>query len=81
MKKIFFSEVCDGITNGFYLELYNNKEAVLTGDAEIIELEDTVLKIKNRENIISISGENLKIINYSSTGLRIGGTISFIEFK
>ncbi len=79
-KKISVSEIPSGIISGFYIEIYSNNEAVLTGDCEIGELGETMLKIKNNEHTISFVGENLKIINYSSSGIRINGRIDQVIF-
>ena len=69
-----------GIGKGYYLEIFDGKEAVLTGDFEITELEETVLKIKCDEHSISFYGSGLEIINYSANGIRIGGVIKSLDF-
>lgn len=62
------------------MEFYSDCEAVLTGDAEIEELSDTVLKIKCDEHLVLFSGNNLEINNFSKNGIRIDGRIDSMEF-
>lgn len=69
-----------GIAGGYYMEFFGGKEAVLTGDFEIIEFEETVLRIKCNERRICFYGNDIKIINYSSDGIRIGGIIKSVDF-
>lgn len=69
-----------GIIGGFYIEFFSKNEAVLTGDVEIEKLSDMVLKIKYNEHHIMFSGKELEIKNFSSTGIRINGNITSMEF-
>ena len=64
----------------FYIEIFDKKEVVLTGDAEIFELGDSVLKLKIDEHRICFSGKNLKISCYTSDGIKINGDFERIEF-
>lgn len=80
-RKTRIFDLPDGFIGGFYIELFSDSEAVLTGDFEIAELSDSVLKIKCKEHLISICGNKLKIVDYSSTGIRIDGIIEEIMFS
>lgn len=80
-RKTQIFDIPNWFIGGFYLELFSGSEAVLTGDCEITELSDTVLKIKCNEHIISIYGNELKIIDFSSSGIRINGIIKEIMFS
>ena len=79
-RKTSILDIPKGFIRDFYLELFSDSEAVLTADCEITELSDTVLKVKCNEHIISICGSELKIIDFSSTGIRINGNIEEITF-
>lgn len=76
-----FSDFPPSIIGNYYIEIFGDKEIVLTGKTEIIELGETVLKIKCNEHRISLEGENIKIINYSYDGIRIKGIIKKVEFE
>ena len=58
----------------------NKKEIIFTGDAEITNLENTMLKIKNSEHTICFYGKDLKISSYTADGLIIKGSFEKIEF-
>lgn len=64
-----------------YIEIFGEKEAVLTGKNEIIELGETVLKIKCNEHRIRFEGEGLHILNYAYDGITLRGKIKKIEFE
>ncbi|MBQ4546167.1 MAG: hypothetical protein IJA17_03310 [Oscillospiraceae bacterium] len=53
---------------------------MLTGKSEIIELGETVLKIKCNEHRIFFEGESLRIVNYAYDGISIRGRLKKIEF-
>ncbi|MBR5309632.1 MAG: YabP/YqfC family sporulation protein [Oscillospiraceae bacterium] len=80
-KKALPFDIPFGFISGCYIELFGNKEAVLTGDCEIIELNDSVLKIRCGEHRISFVGEKLEVISYFSDGIRIGGVITSANFE
>lgn len=63
-----------------YIEIIGEREAVLTGKSEIIELGETVLKIKCNEHRIIFEGESLRIVNYAYDGISIRGRLKKIEF-
>ena len=73
-------EIPPEISMKYYIEIYSEGKAVLTGFGEIITYEDSVLKIRFGENEIVFSGRNLDIKNYSSEGMEISGKIEKIEF-
>ena len=77
-KKII--DVPDGILNGYYLEIISGKEAVLSGNVEVMELGETVLKIKCNEHAVAFYGEKLKIECYEADRIRVGGVLSEIRF-
>lgn len=68
------------LATDFYIEIFDKKEVVLTGDVEVTELENSVLKIKSNEHGISFYGKNLLISCYDSGGLKINGELEKIEF-
>ena len=85
MKKKFlklrkFVDFPPEFSKKYYMEIYSEEKAVLTGFGEIITYEDSVLKIKFGEKEIIFSGKNLDIKNYSSEGFEISGKIENIEF-
>ncbi len=85
MKKKFvgFRKSVDipiGITDDYYMEIYSDREIVLTGFGEIETLEDSVLKIKFGAQKIVFSGSKINISNYTSDGIKISGYINKIEF-
>lgn len=69
------------IQSGFYIELYSEKEIVLTGRVDVIELGESVLKLRYFEHRIEICGEKLFIAAYTPDGIRICGKIIKIEFS
>ncbi len=68
------------VNKGFYLEMFSEKEAVLTGDITVTELGDSVLMLRCGEHGINIYGKKLWIISYTADGIRVGGKIEKIEF-
>ena len=74
-------EVPAGIISGFVLEIYSGKEAVLTGKLDVLELGDTVLKLKCGEHEISFGGSGLNIVYYTNDGIKITGKISSVEME
>lgn len=68
------------IATDFYIEIFDRKEIVLTGDVEVTELEKTVLKIKSNEHGAAFFGEDIKVISYNADGIRINGKFEKIEF-
>lgn len=68
------------LATDFYIEIFDKKEAVLTGDFEVKELGNSVLKLKNSEHELIFTGKNLKISNYTADGIRINGDFEKIEF-
>lgn len=74
-------EVPPGIISGFVLEIYSGKEAVLTGKLDVLELGDTVLKLKCGEHEISFGGSGLNIVYYTNDGIKISGKISSVEME
>lgn len=74
-------EVPAGIISGFVLEIYSGKEAVLTGKLDVLELGDTVLKLKCGEHEISFGGSGLNIVYYTNDGIKISGKISSVEME
>lgn len=74
-------EVPAGIISGFMLEIYSGKEAVLTGKLDVLELGDTVLKLKCGEHEISFGGSGLNIVYYTNDGIKISGKISSVEME
>ena len=74
-------EVPAGIISGFVLEIYSGKEAVLTGKLDVLELGDTVLKLKYGEHEISFGGSGLNIVYYTNDGIKISGKISSVEME
>ena len=74
-------EVTAGIISGFVLEIYSGKEAVLTGKLDVLELGDTVLKLKCGEHEISFGGSGLNIVYYTNDGIKISGKISSVEME
>ena len=74
-------EVPAGIISGFVLEIYSGKEAVLTGKLDVLELGDTVLKLKCGEHEISFGGSGLNIVYYTHDGIKISGKISSVEME
>lgn len=69
------------ISGNYFIEIINNREVVLTGFFEIIELDKTVLKINCAEKNIVFSGNDIEIAEYSFDGFKIKGDIKNIEFK
>lgn len=74
-------EVPAGIVNGFVLEIYSGKEAVLTGDMEVVELSDSKIKLKYGKNEITFIGSGINIIYYTGDGIKIGGKITSVEME
>ncbi len=74
-------EIPMGIMSGYFMEIYSGDEIVISGDAAVIELSDSVLKIKCGSDFISFLGKNIKIDYYLSTGIKITGDFSSIEFS
>ena len=68
------------IVNGYYMEIFSNKEIVINSDAEITKLSDAVLKIKCGEHALAFYGKNIKIDQYSSSGIKLLGEFSSVEF-
>ena len=68
------------LATNFYIEIFDRKEIVLTGDIEITELDDSVLKLKCGEHGVNFFGKNFKIRCYTSEGIRLCGTFEKIEF-
>ena len=68
------------LATDFYIEIFDRKEIMLTGDIEITELDDSVLKIKCSEHGLKFYGKNFKIMCYTSEGIRLCGNFEKIEF-
>ena len=68
------------LATNFYIEIFDRKEIVLTGDVEITELDDSVLKVKSNEHGAAFFGKSIKILCYTSEGIRIKGEFGKIEF-
>ena len=68
------------LATDFYIEIFDRKEIVLTGNIEVTELDDSVLKIKCNEHGLIFSGKNIKILCYSADGIRLNGNFEKIEF-
>ena len=73
-------EIPVGIISGYYLEIFSGSEAVLNGDAAVINLGDTVLELKCGEHRIGFFGSGLKIEYYTCNGIKITGSFSEIKF-
>ena len=69
------------ISGNYFIEIINNREVVLTGSFEIIELDKMVLKINCGEKNIVFLGNDIEIAEYSFDGFKIKGDIKNIEFK
>ena len=78
IKKII--DVPDSFLSGYYLEILSGKEAVLSGNIEVLELGETVLKIKCNEQTVAFYGGKLKIESYESDRIRVDGILSEIKF-
>ena len=68
------------LATDFYIEIFDRKEIVLTGNVEVTELDDTVLKIQCNEHGLIFSGNNIKILCYNTDGIRLNGKFEKIEF-
>ncbi len=68
------------LATNFYIEIFDKKEVVLTGDVEVTELEDSVLKIKSNEHEVAFYGKKLLVSCYDSDGLKINGELEKVEF-
>lgn len=64
----------------FYIEIFDKKEAVLTGNVEVLEFEDSVLKLKTNEHELVFVGKNIVPSCYSADGIKINGDFERIEF-
>lgn len=74
-------EVPSGIVSGFVLEIYSGKEAVLTGDAEVLELSDSKIKLKCGKNELTFAGDKINISYYTNDGIKIDGKITSLEME
>ena len=79
-KAVKYFDIPDEIQTGFYIEIYSDKEMVLTGKTDVLELGESVLKLQYSEHRIEISGEKLQIVAYNSDGIRISGKILNMGF-
>ncbi len=68
------------LSTDYYIEVFDRKEIVLTGDVEVTELGDSVLKLKSGEHGVVLKGKKLKISCYTADGIRINGDFEKIEF-
>lgn len=68
------------IQKDFYLEMYSENDAVLTGNIDITELGDSVIMVECGKHKISFWGSGLRIKSYTPNGIRINGKIEKIEF-
>lgn len=69
-----------GIISGYYMEVFSDKEIIISSDVIITKLSDTVLKIKCGEHGLTFYGKNIKVDQYSSSGIKLLGEFSSIEF-
>lgn len=74
-------DIPEGIMKNFTMEIYSDKEIIFTGECEITEFSDSVLKIKSDEHRIFCEGNDLQIKDYTENGVRILGEISLIRFE
>ncbi len=82
LKKLTqITEIPLGMLSGFYMEVFSKNEITVSADAAVTELSDTVLKIKCGEHGITFLGNNIKIEYYTSSGIKITGDFSGIEFS
>ena len=74
-------EIPAGIIGGFVIEIYSGNEAVLTGKIEVLELSDTMLKLKCNEHQMAFGGSDLNIVYYTSDGIKFDGKICSVEME
>lgn len=74
------NKILPDINKGFYTEIFSGGDVMLTGNFDIEDLEDTVLKLKNNEHRICFYGKGIRIISYTTDGIRLEGNIEKIEF-
>lgn len=75
------AEIPPGLLLGYNIEIYSGKEMVLSGNVEIMDLSDTIIKLKINDKIISFIGKNLKISCYTTDGIKINGSFEQIVFN
>ena len=74
------AEIPPGLINGYSIEIYSGKEAVLSGKIEILNMSETMLKLKINEHTVCFSGKNIKISCYTNDGIKISGIFDNISF-
>ena len=70
------------LATDFYIEIFDKKEIVLTGNVEVTELDDSVLKIKCNEHGLIFSGKNIFLFLKSLLcGLSCCSAVKFYSIK
>ena len=72
-------EVPKGIAGGYFIELRAGKEAVLNGKCDVLTLDDSMLKVKCDEHLITFCGDGLSIDSYAADEISISGNICAVE--
>ncbi|MEG1620734.1 MAG: YabP/YqfC family sporulation protein [Oscillospiraceae bacterium] len=67
-------------TGGIEVKISRNNRIKLEGYVEIIKYSATIICLKNKEFIITISGENLDIAYLAADGIAINGKIDKLEY-
>jgi len=72
-------EIPRGIAGGYFIEIRAGKEAVLSGKCDVLTFDDSVLKVKCDEHMITFSGNGLSIDLYTADEISVSGNICMVE--
>ena len=75
----YFMEIRAGKEAGEHHEDDDEKDAVLSGKCDVLTFDDSVLKVKCDEHMITFSGNGLSIDLYTADEISVSGNICMVE--
>ena len=64
-----------------YIKLSSNREVLIEDAGNLVHYDEACIKVRQHKNVVSVSGNNLKLIYLVNNDLRITGFITGVCFE
>ena len=64
-----------------YIKMSSNREVLIEDAGNIVHYDESCVKVRQRKNVVFVSGNNLKLIYLVNNDLRVTGFITCVGFE
>ena len=64
-----------------YIKLSSNREVFIEDAGNLVHYDECCVKVRQHKNVVSVSGNNLKLVFLVNNDLRITGFITGVSFE